>query len=115
MKQRVGIARALAVDPAILLMDEPFASVDARTRDRLHGELLDIWARTAQTVVFVTHDIDEAVTLADRVIVMDADPGTVQATLSVGIDRPRERTAHDFVECVARIRDELGASVDTSC
>jgi NitT/TauT family transport system ATP-binding protein len=64
--------------------------------------------------VFVTHDIDEAVTLADRVIVMDADPGTVQSTLSVEIDRPRERTAHDFVEYVARIRDELGEPVDTS-
>jgi NitT/TauT family transport system ATP-binding protein len=102
MKQRVGIARALAVDPAILLMDD------------LHGELLDIWARTAQTVVFVTHDIDEAVTLADRVIVMDADPGTAQATLSVEIDRPRERTAHEFVEYVAQIRDELGEPVDTS-
>jgi NitT/TauT family transport system ATP-binding protein len=114
MKQRVGIARALAVDPAILLMDEPFASVDARTRDRLHGELLDIWARTAQTVVFVTHDIDEAVTLADRVIVMGTDPGTVQSTISIDLARPRERTDHDFVEYVARIRDELGSPGDTS-
>ena len=115
MKQRVGIARALAVNPAILLMDEPFASVDARTRDRLHDELLNIWARTAQTVVFVTHDIEEAVTLADRVIVMDADPGTVQAGLPVEMDRPRERTAHEFVEYVARIRDELGEPGDTGC
>jgi len=108
MKQRVGIARALAPDPEILLMDEPFGSVDARTRDRLHAELLDIWAQTEQTVVFVTHDIDEAVTLADRVVIMDADPGTVQSTVSIDVERPRERTAHDFVEYVAQIRAELG-------
>jgi NitT/TauT family transport system ATP-binding protein len=114
MKQRVGIARALAPDPEILLMDEPFASVDARTRDRLHAELLDIWVQTEQTVVFVTHDIDEAVTLADRVIVMGTDPGTVQSTISIDLARPRERTDHDFVDHVARIRDELGSPGDTS-
>ncbi|CDK37863.1 Alkanesulfonates ABC transporter ATP-binding protein / Sulfonate ABC transporter, ATP-binding subunit SsuB [Halorubrum sp. DM2] len=108
MKQRVGIARALAPDPEILLMDEPFGSVDARTRDRLHTELLDIWAQTEQTVVFVTHDIDEAVKLADRVVVMDAEPGMVQSTVSIDVERPRERTAHDFVEYVAQIRAELG-------
>nr|WP_241434606.1 ABC transporter ATP-binding protein [Natrialba asiatica] len=114
MKQRVGIARALAVDPEILLMDEPFGSVDARTRDRLHAELLDIWAQTGQTIVFVTHDIDEAVTLADRVVVMDADPGTVQSTISIGLERPRERTAHDFVDHAAKIRAELGSPADAS-
>jgi len=114
MKQRVGIARALAVDPEILLLDEPFGSVDARTRDRLHEELLDIWAETQQTVVFVTHDIDEAVKLADRIVVLDDDPGTVQSTLTVDVERPRERTSHEFVECVARIRDELGRPTDAS-
>ena len=114
MKQRVGIARALAPDPEILLMDEPFGSVDARTRDRLHAELLDIWTQTGQTVVFVTHDIDEAVTLADRVVVMDADPGTVQSTFSIDLERQRERTSRDFVDHVARIRNALGNPVDTS-
>jgi NitT/TauT family transport system ATP-binding protein len=114
MKQRVGIARALAPDPEILLMDEPFGSVDARTRDRLHAELLDIWTQTGQTVVFVTHDIDEAVTLADRVVVMDSDPGTVQSTFAIDLERPRERTARDFVGHVARMRDALGSPVDTS-
>ncbi|AUG47711.1 nitrate ABC transporter ATP-binding protein [Haloarcula taiwanensis] len=114
MKQRVGIARALAVDPEILLLDEPFGSVDARTRDRLHDELLDIWAETRQTVVFVTHDIDEAVKLADRVVVLDDDPGTVQSTVTVDIDRPRERTSHRFVEYVARIRAELGQTPGAS-
>ena len=114
MKQRVGIARALAPDPEILLMDEPFGSVDAQTRDRLHAELLDIWTQTGQTVVFVTHDIDEAVTLADRVVVMDTDPGTVQSTFPIDIERPRERTSRDFVDYVARIRDELGCPGDNS-
>ena len=75
---------------------------------RLYGSRLDIWAQTEQTVVFVTHDIDEAVMLADRVVVMDADPGTVQSTVPIDVERPRERTAHDFVEHVAQIRAELG-------
>jgi NitT/TauT family transport system ATP-binding protein len=110
MKQRVGIARALAPDPEILLMDEPFGSVDARTRDRLHAELLDIWTQTGQTVVFVTHDIDEAVTLADRVVVMETDPGTVQSTYCIDLERPRARTSRGFVDYVARIRDELRGS-----
>jgi len=114
MKQRVGIARSLAVDPEILLMDEPFGSVDARTRDRLHSELLDIWEKTGQTVVFVTHDIDEAVTLADRVMVMESDTGAVQSTVSVGLDRPRDRTDHGFVGYVARIRDEVASPANTS-
>ena len=114
MKQRVGIARALAVDPEILLMDEPFGSVDARTRDRLHSELLDIWTQTEQTVVFVTHDVDEAVMLADRVVVMNTDPGTVQSTISIDLERPRVRTADDFVGYVARIRDELGTPADAN-
>ena len=95
-------------------MDEPFGSVDARTRDHLHAELLDIWTHTGGTVVFVTHDIDEAVTLADRVVVMDADPGSVQSTFSIDLERPRERTSRDFVDHVARIRAELGSPVDTS-
>ena len=114
MKQRVGIARALAVDPEILLLDEPFGSLDARTRDRLHDELLDIWAETQQTVVFVTHDIDEAVKLADRIVILDDEPGTVQSTVSIDVDRPRERTSHEFVDYVARIRDELGRTTDAS-
>ena len=115
MKQRVGIARAIAPDPEILLMDEPFGSVDARTRDRLHAELLDIWAETDQSVVFVTHDIDEAVTLADKIVIMDAEPGTVRSTLSVDLSRPRDRTATAFVDYVAQIRDELGSPTETNC
>ena len=113
MKQRVGIARAIAPDPEILLMDEPFGSVDARTRDRLHAELLDIWAATDQTIVFVTHDIDEAVRLADKIVVMEADPGRVQSTRTVSLPRPRNRTDTAFVEVVADIRAELGEPVET--
>ncbi|MFB6295733.1 MAG: ABC transporter ATP-binding protein [Halobacteriales archaeon] len=104
MKQRVGIARALAVDPEILLMDEPFGSVDAQTRDMLHDELLRIWAETGKTVLFVTHDVDEAVTLADRVVVLTGSPGRVHEIVDVDLDRPRSRTDDAFAEYEARIR-----------
>src|SRR5437870_1368323 len=87
MKQRVGIARALAIDPKVLLMDEPFGALDAQTREDLQGELLQIHARTGKTILFVTHDLDEAVLLADRVIVMRH--GRVEQTIAVPLGRPR--------------------------
>lgn len=89
MQQRVGLARALAVNPRILLMDEPFASVDAQTRRSLQEDLLRLSDRTPKTIVFVTHDIDEAVRLADRVILMGPRPGRVLESLPVGLARPR--------------------------
>ena len=89
MRQRVGIARALAYGPEVLMMDEPFASVDAYTRELLQGELLSIWERFRQTVVFVTHSIDEAITLADRIVVMKTRPGEVYSMFDVPIERPR--------------------------
>ncbi len=87
MKQRVGIARALAIDPKVLLMDEPFGALDAQTRESLQGELLDIHARTGKTILFVTHDLDEAVLLADRVVVMR--DGALQEVIDVPLPRPR--------------------------
>ncbi len=87
MKQRVGIARALAIDPEVLLMDEPFGALDAQTRETLQGELLEIQARTKKTIIFVTHDLDEAVLLADRIIVMRA--GSIQESIEVPLLRPR--------------------------
>jgi NitT/TauT family transport system ATP-binding protein len=87
MQQRVGIARALAIDPKVLLMDEPFGALDAQTREIMQGELIDIHARTRKTILFVTHDLDEAVLLADRVVVMQH--GSVQEIMQVPLPRPR--------------------------
>jgi NitT/TauT family transport system ATP-binding protein len=89
MKQRVAIARALAYDPQVLLMDEPFAAVDAQTRETLQDELLSIWEKTDKTIIFITHSIDEAVFLADRVAVMSPNPGTIKTIVDVDLPRPR--------------------------
>ena len=89
MKQRVAIARALAYDPEVLLMDEPFAAVDAQTREALQDELLLIWEKTGKTIVFVTHSIDEAVFLSDRVAVMTLNPGSIKDVVSIPLPRPR--------------------------
>ena len=98
MKQRVAIARALATEPSILLMDEPFGSVDAQTRNVLQEELLEIWTRTKKTILFVTHSVDEAVYLADRVAVMSARPGCLVKCLKIAIPRPRKRTSVEVNE-----------------
>ncbi|HEY3059133.1 MAG TPA: ABC transporter ATP-binding protein [Chloroflexota bacterium] len=90
MRQRANIARALTIDPDVLLMDEPFASLDAQTREIMQSELLRIWRSNRKTVLFVTHQIDEAVYLADRVLVMTSRPGQVKAVLDVDIPRPRD-------------------------
>jgi NitT/TauT family transport system ATP-binding protein len=90
MKQRVGLARALATNPQILLMDEPFAALDAQTRDLMQAELLQVWERSRQTVLFVTHSIEEAAYLSDRVIVLSARPGRQKAEIPVRLPRPRD-------------------------
>jgi NitT/TauT family transport system ATP-binding protein len=91
MKQRVALARALVTDPAVLLMDEPFGALDAQTRSRLQDELVAIWRRTAKSIVFVTHSVDEALYLSDVVYVLSPRPATVRARVAVDLDRPRDR------------------------
>ncbi|MDR0853873.1 MAG: ABC transporter ATP-binding protein [Clostridiales Family XIII bacterium] len=90
MKQRIAIARALAYDPDVLLMDEPFAAVDEQTRSLLHEELLRIWEKTNKTIVFVTHSIEEAIFLSDRVAVMTPSPGKIREIIDIDLDRPRD-------------------------
>lgn len=89
MQQRVGIARAFAIDPPILLMDEPFAALDAQSRILLQEELIGLWEGSGKTIIFVTHSIEEAVFMADRVVVMSTNPGTVKATVDIDLPRPR--------------------------
>jgi NitT/TauT family transport system ATP-binding protein len=106
MRQRANLARALTIDPDVLLMDEPFASLDAQTREIMQAELLRIWRSNKKTVLFVTHQIDEAVFLADRVIVMTSRPGQVKAVLEVDIPRPRDlsiKRTPRFLELVDEI------------
>jgi NitT/TauT family transport system ATP-binding protein len=107
MRMRVQLARALAVDPAVLLMDEPFASLDAQTRSHMHQLLQRIWLRDRKTVVFVTHDVREALVLGDRVVVMAARPGRVLRDLDVRLPRPRDPDDEALVELSRRIREEL--------
>ena len=107
MRQRVNIARALAVDPDVLLMDEPFGALDAQTREVMGGELLRIWERDKKTALFVTHDIDEAIFLADRVVVMGRNPGHIKEIVKIDLPRPRTEAMLDterFSEYRRRLR-----------
>lgn len=112
MKQRVALARALAYDPAVLLMDEPFAAVDAQTREVLQDELLRIWEETRKTVIFVTHAIEEAVYLADRVVVLTANPGLIREIVPVSLARPRRASLRSTEE-FGRIRHQIWTLLQT--
>ncbi len=111
MKQRVGLARALANEPSVLLMDEPFGALDAQTRQLMQQELLRIWEVTKTTIVFVTHDVTEAVLLADKIALMTARPGRVKEILDVKLERPREPTMGSFLEYQKRVNDIIKAEV----
>lgn len=108
MQQRVGIARALAINPDILLMDEPFSALDEFTKEKLHEDLLRIWRKTSKTIIFVTHNIQEAVFLSDRVVVLSPRPGRVSGVINIGLPRPRElsiKNTPEFNDYVIRIRN----------
>src|SRR5271166_2921392 len=115
MRQRVALARALATEPDVLLMDEPFAALDAQTRDLLHDELERLWAETGRTIIFVTHNVREAARLGDRVVLLTFRPGQVKQEFSVNLPRPRHmeqpdvaRTAREILNC---LRDEINKSM----
>ena len=119
MRQRVSIARALAVDPEILLMDEPFASLDAQLRLLLQEELIKLWKQDRRTVIFITHSLDEAIFLGDRVVIMSAWPGVLRAEVPVDFPRPRShelRGTPEFAQLVERtwdvLRDEVMTELD---
>ena len=112
MRQRVALARALALNPDILLMDEPFAALDAQTRDLLHLELQEIWDRTRKTILFVTHNVREAVTLGHRVIVMTAHPGRIKKEFQVDLPRPRHIEDPGLIEVARAVVAELRAEVE---
>ncbi len=107
MQQRVAIARALAYNPAVLLMDEPFAALDAMTREEMQRLLVEVWQETKKTVVYVTHNVAEAVYLADRIVIMSPHPGTVKAELSVVLPRARDALDVEFLECQKQVIRQL--------
>jgi NitT/TauT family transport system ATP-binding protein len=105
MKQRVAVARALALEPVVLLMDEPFGALDAQTRNLLQKELLEIWQKTKKTIIFVTHSVDEAVFLGDRLVVLTSRPGRICEVIPIDLIRPRDRTSIEFAQLRRQVLD----------
>ena len=114
MKQRVAIARALATEPDVLLMDEPFAALDAQTRDLLHDELERIWSETGRTIIFVTHNVREAIRLGDRVVLLTFRPGRVKSEFPVTLARPRSLEDPNVAIAAAEVLDELREEINRS-
>ena len=112
MRQRVAVARALAIEPSILLMDEPFGALDAQTRNRMQHELLRIWEKTKKTILFVTHSVDEAVFLADRIVVLTHRPGRIKEIVSIPGSRPRDRTGEEFGQIRRHLLDMIREESD---
>lgn len=108
MQQRVAIARALAVDPEIIFMDEPFGALDALTRMKMQDEVSNIWEKKKKTIIFVTHDIDESVFLADRIVIMTPYPGRIKSIIEVPLSRKRDRTNPDFLMIRDKVFTEFG-------
>lgn len=111
MQQRVGLARALVNDPEVLLMDEPFGSLDAQTRNIMQTEVLKIWNRTHKTIIFVTHSVDESIYLADRVVVLTARPASIKAIFPVDLPRPRDRASDPFAHIRHEVLEDLTEEV----
>jgi NitT/TauT family transport system ATP-binding protein len=114
MQQRVAIARALAYNPSVLLMDEPFAALDALTRDDMQRLLADVWRETRKTVIYVTHNVAEAVYLADRVVIMTPHPGTVKMEVPIRLTRPRDPLSVDFLDYQKQLLSQLGQQAETA-
>jgi len=114
MQQRVAIARALAYNPAVLLMDEPFAALDALTRDDMQRLLADVWRETRKTVIYVTHNVAEAVYLADRVVVMTPHPGTVKTEIAIKLPRPRDPLSVEFLDYQKELLRHLGEQANAA-
>lgn len=111
MKQRVAIARALANNPEVLLMDEPFGSLDAQTRSQMQKELLYIWQENRKAILFVTHSVEEAVYLSNRIVVLSAGPGTIKQIYSIDLSYPRSRSDHGFIS----LREKITACISEEC
>ncbi len=110
MRQRVAVIRSFLSDPGLLLMDEPFGALDALTRELVHQELLDLWEQNHKTVIFVTHDIEEAILLSDRILLMSAGPGRIVSEFAIGLERPRT-TATALSDDVQRLKRKIHAEL----